>query len=266
MTNKDKVIPEKTGATSGTVSRALQVLTYLADADEAVTVKEAAAALGLAASTTHRLLNLLKDDGFVSGNTANRSYDVGPQFYRIAARLTNRVGVVNIAQNTVQDMAAYYDETVLFGLYLPNERAMSFAARGDGKKALTYRIEMNTPISVVWGASGKALLAHLPEDEIAVILSQEGPAPATGRLPPDFDALVIELRAIRRNGFSVSISEKLPGARGIAAPVFGPDGVIGSLCLTSPADRVNDQDLTRIGEEIAATADRLSHDLGARRT
>lgn len=264
MSNKEKTTREKLSANTGTVSRALQLLTYLADADGAVTVKDAAIALGLAASTTHRLLNLLKEDGFVSGNPANRSYDIGPQFYRVAARLTNRMGLVNLARDAVQDIAAQYNETVLFGLYLPNERAMSFAARGDGQKALTYRIEMNAPLSLVWGASGKALLAHLPEDEIARILSEEGPAPATGQNTPDFDSLIIELRAVRRNGFCISKGEKLPGALGIAAPVFGPDGVVGSLCLTSPAADLGDRNVTDLGEEIAARADRLSHDLGAK--
>ena len=265
MSIGEKTPPAKPNAASGTVSRALQVLTYVADADGPVSVKDVADTLGLAASTAHRLLNLLKDDGFVSGNPASRTYDIGPQFYRVAARLTNRVGLLNIARDAVRDIASRYDETVLFGLYLPGERAMSFVARGDGNKALTYRIEMNTPLSLVWGASGKALLAHLPDDEIARILSDEGPAPATGLHTPDFDTLMHELRAVRLNGFCISKGEKLPGALGVAAAVFGPSGVVGSLCMTSPAEHFGDHDVTKTGEEIADSASRLSHDLGAKR-
>lgn len=264
MSNDTKITREKASTNTGTVSRALQLLTYLADAEGSVTVKDAAKAVGLAVSTTHRLLNLLKEDGFVSGNPANRSYDIGPQFYRVAARITNRMGLVNIARDAVQDIAAQYNETILFGLYLPNERAISFAARADGKKALTYRVEMNTPLSLVWGASGKALLAHLPEDEIARILNEEGPAPVTGQKSPDFDKLIIELRSVRRNGFCISNGEKLPGALGVAAPVFGPGGVVGSICMTSPIADVGDRNVTLLGEEIAARAEQLSHDLGAK--
>jgi DNA-binding IclR family transcriptional regulator len=68
---------------------------------------------------------------------------------------------------------------------------------------------------------------------------------------------------IRNRGYAVSESEKLPGARGIAAPVFGLDGVIGCICLTSPKARMPHGSIEEIGRAIIAQARELSLALGA---
>jgi DNA-binding IclR family transcriptional regulator len=60
---KDKAEP---GTLTGTSQRVLHMLMLVADSDGPVSVREAAKKLGLPPSTSHRLLNLLLEDGFVS--------------------------------------------------------------------------------------------------------------------------------------------------------------------------------------------------------
>lgn len=262
-TKADKVDDAGTGGRgSGTAHRVLAMLTFLADNEGPVSVQRASEGLGMAASTTHRLLNLLKEEGFVTYVPASRSYEVGPQFQRVAAKISARTSIADLALHRARDIAARYDETTLFGVYLPRERAVSFAVRADGQKRLLYKVDMNTPLSLVWGASGKAILAFLDEDKVASILSDEGAAPATGAQRPALSVLREELRVIRRKGYAISDGEKLPHARGIAAPVFGPQGVIGSICLTSPRDRFR-HDPDAVGREVAKAAKSLSDDLGS---
>ncbi|CAO3437301.1 IclR family transcriptional regulator [Azospirillum endophyticum] len=251
------------GAGTGTVSRALMLLSVLADAGGEVTVKYVSEAMQLSPSTAHRLLHLMKDEGYVEAVPHNRTYVVGPMFYRVAAKVVGSVSPVTMARPVVEALAERFDETVLFGLYLRTEQAMSFAARADGSQRLRYQIDIDKPLSLVWGASGKAILAHLPKATIAAILSREGASPATGRPAPGIDQLMAELEAIRARGHAVSESEKLPDARGIAAPVFSASGVCGCLCLTSPKQRIASASVEAIGAEIARAAHDLSRTLGA---
>jgi len=253
----------ETTSTQGGTRRALRVLSALADAGGALSIREAAKHLSIAPSTTHRLLNLLREEGFAAYEADTRTYSIGPEFYRIAARVGSRIGPVHLAEPLLERLAAQYDETILFGLYLPTQNAMSFAARADGTKKLLYHIEMNTPVSLLWGASGKVILASLSKEKVAEILEHETVSPASGARVPALSTLERKLVPIRKVGYAISHGEKLPGACGIAAPVFGPGGVIGSLCLTSPDSRLEESRHVPIGEAMAEAAATLSRQLGA---
>lgn len=254
-----------TESTTGTIGRALQLLGVLADAPGSVTVKHVAEAMGLAPSTAHRLLNLLKKDGFVESSAESRQYAIGPAFYRVSARVMGSVSKTSIAQPVIDELAVEFDETVLFGLYLPAERALSFAGRADGQQRLTYHVDMHRPLSLVWGASGKAILAFLDADVVRSVIAAEGPSPATGAPAPATEALIAALAKVREQGFAISENEKLPDARGIAAPVFGPAGVVGCICLTSPTVRMPHASIDGIVRSVVASAELLSQHFGASR-
>ncbi|RVT86647.1 IclR family transcriptional regulator [Rhodobacteraceae bacterium CCMM004] len=253
-------------AGTGTAHRVMKLLSFLADADGPVSVSMAGNALGLAPATTHRLLNLAVEEGFATYNADTATYGVGMEYYRVAARVTARVSPAVVARSTISELAARYDETVLFGLYLKKDGRIAFIERADGQRKLLYRIDMNTPLSLVWGASGKAALAFLPEADVARILEREGPSPATGQTPPEATALFAELRRIREKGYCVSHGEKLPGALGIAAPVFGPGGVLGTLCMTMPRERAPEVSTDELGREVAQAARDLTDRFEGRRS
>lgn len=256
------VAQAKTGP--GTSHRVMTLITFLADADGPVAVRQVAEALGLAPSTAHRLLNLLVEGDFARYEPGTATYAVGSEFFRVAHRVTARTSPAQVARGVIDDLAKRYDESVIFGLLLKPAGRIAFVERADGQKKLLYRIDMNVPLSLVWGASGKAALAFMPQDEVARILAEEGPSPATGAPTPDPATLKADLAAIRAAGFSISHGEKLPGALGIAAPVFGQSGVIGTICMTMPRDRAPSSPPERLGIEVAQSAAHLSALLGGR--
>ncbi len=241
----------------------MRLLTLIADSDNPVTIKYISDRMGLAPSTVHRLLGLLKDEGFVADILPSRSYTIGTQFYRVSSRVVGGASQIDFIERELEELCAIHNETVLFGQYLPTEGNLSFAARRDGQQKLLYQIEMHKPLSLVWGASGKAILAHLAAANVADILARETYAPGNGAPPPDLDTLMAELRDIKRAEYCVSYGEKLPGSRGIAAPLFDRTGIIGSLCLTAPKDRQAETDVDAIGRDLAASARKISHALGA---
>lgn len=250
-------------AGSGTVSRALHLLRVLAEEGGTLSVKQVSHRLGLPPSTSHRLLHLLRQDGFVESPQAGQ-YVVGPQFLRVASLVVGNSSLVARAQEAIQKAAEAFDEAVVFGLYLPTEGALSFECRADGQQRLTYQIDLHQPTSLVWGASGKAVLAFIDPALVPEILDVETVSPASGVLKPTLDALHEELEHIRQKGWATSRSEKLPDARGIAAPVFGPHGVVGSVCLTIPESRIDMARLDEYGTTMTEHARKLSYALGGR--
>ena len=253
---------EETG--TGTVSRALHLLRVIAEEGGCVTVKSASDRLGLAPSTTHRLLQLLRQDGFIE-TLEQGQYSVGPQFLRVSSLIVSNSSIIARAQAAIQKTAHQFNETVMFGLYLPTEGALSFEGRADGQQRLTYQIDLHKPTSLVWGASGKSVLAFLPQEVVEEVLEMETSSPAQGAPRPSLDELNGELEIIRKQGWATSRSEKLPDARGIAAPIFGPAGVVGCICLTTPESRMDLANIEEFGKTVASHAMALSHELGGRK-
>lgn len=248
----------------GPVLRVLSVLEALADAEEPVQVNALAEQLSLAPSTTHRMLNLLCAEGWAQQSAHDQRYSAGPSFYRVAARVVDKVSVADLARPYLRAVAAESGETALLGLHLASQHAVAFVAREDGGHPLQYRITMNQPTSLVWGASGKAVLAHLSGPVVRQALEVEGPSPATGAAPTSLPELQRALEAIRGQGFATSEGEKLQGARGIAAPVFDSRGVVGCLMVTGPRDRITEGTEAALIRSILTHAAELSATLGGR--
>jgi DNA-binding IclR family transcriptional regulator len=251
---------------TGTVFRVVRLLAAIAEAGRPVGVGKLADELGLATSTVHRLLQLLRKEGIVDWDTETHLYFVGAEYYRIAARVVGAVHIRDLARPFIQRIAEQFDETTLLGLHLPAQRAMMFVARADGSQALQYRIALDQPLALVWGASGKSVLAFLPKIAVTEAIASAKPGPASGAPVPPREVLLSELAEIRDRGYAVTEAEKLPGARGIAVPVFGRRGVIGSICLTSPKERLPHASIGEIALFIVEQAAVLSQTLGAART
>ncbi len=251
----------------GTVSRAMAVLRVLAEAEGPVAVADVAAALDLPHSTTHRLLRLLVVEGMVDRGGGRRRYAIGVEYQRLSSLVVGRRGVPELARPFMAGMVEACEETCMLALYRPSDRDMTFVAQVESRQALRFHLPLHESLPVLWGCSGRVILAFLPEEEVAAVVAASGPAPVGGRVPPPVEALLGEtLPAIRRRGWDTTRGEKVAHSVGVAAPVFAPDGVIGSLSVSVPEVRFDPGSVGALGELVAGAARSLSRALGARAT
>jgi DNA-binding IclR family transcriptional regulator len=91
-------------------------------------------------------------------------------------------------------------------------------------------------------AGGLMLLAFQDPGFIDTYLRAVPLDPLTPRTITDVGKLRQRLQTIRREGFGVSIGETVPGAAGIAAPIFNADGsVTAGLLIAAPIERFEKQ-------------------------
>jgi len=246
----------------GPVTRSIKLLQYLGEQGH-TTIKEASAALALAPSTVHRLLDLLSKENIVEHDQSDRSYRIGPELFRLAAKVYERYDVCALSMPVLTEIVTSCNETCLLGLYLPVAGKMTFAAKVDSSRVLRYQIPLNTQISVLWGASGRSILAFLPKEHVDRIYQQEGPSPATGEALPSRQKLEKELTEIRANGIALTRGQKTPGAVGIGAPIFAASGnVVGSLAVTVPAPELTPAKEKQIRMLLKVKSTELSVRLG----
>jgi DNA-binding IclR family transcriptional regulator len=110
--------------------------------------------------------------------------------------------------------------------------------------------------SLLRGASGLAILAHIAPKELASILAQE-----SNRV--DARGLRRRLSEVSRDGFALSGGDFIVGAQAIASPVFDRQGqAIGSLGLFGPSARFPAKRVSECARSVKASAAALSAALG----
>jgi DNA-binding IclR family transcriptional regulator len=221
----------------GTVARTLSVLRVVAEAKGSVGVKDVADALGLPMSTSHRLLDLLLEAGFVQKDKAKRRYAIGSELLRLANLVTHKASYAALVQPILDELARETGESAIFASYVPARHCISYAAKSDSPNSLRFRIELFQETPLEWGSTGLAVLAFLTEEEQAAAFARAMPSPVTGRRLTRA-AFAERLAVVRRNGYAFTEGEKLPDSVGIAVPLEAiPGEIVGSLALTLPKVR-----------------------------
>ena len=116
------------------------------------------------------------------------------------------------------------------------------------------------------------LLAYQEPAWIDAYIASTRLEPLTDRTVTNPRQLRERLAAIRREGFGISLGETVPGAAGLAAPIFNVDGsVTAGLLIGAPLDRF-EQDLPELQRllreattRIAGIAQALVEEKGAAR-
>jgi DNA-binding IclR family transcriptional regulator len=250
--------------TRNPVSKALKALAWLVEHPSAeVGVRELAVALDVAPSSAHRLLMCLAEEGFVGQNADNGRYELGLEFLRLA-HLAG--GKSPLRQRALPHMRALVDacnETALLGIYDSVRQEMMFAASVESTHHLRYAIDLNKWAPVYTGASGLAILAYLEEAHVQTIMQRTRLAPLTSRTITESYRLTAELETIRQRGYALTHGQRIPGAVGLAAPLFGIHGeVVGDICLTIPEQRFDEASQDHLIDLLLDCTNRITVEIG----
>ncbi|MBO9513957.1 MAG: IclR family transcriptional regulator [Variovorax sp.] len=249
---------------SGIVGRITALLKVLAETEGESSLSEIAARMNLPPSSTHRLLHLLLDEGFVDRGTDSRTYRAGLEFHRVGGLLASRADVPNLAHGFMQAVVDACDETCMLSLYVPRTRHAMVVRAIHGSHPLRYEAALYVPSSLVWGATGQGILAFLPEETIDEVLQAEGPSPVDPAKVVKPQSVRRELARIREQGYAHTKGQKIKGAEGFSAPVFNSNGVVAALCITLPDSRYKASMEVQLARTLMTQANLFSASLGWR--
>jgi DNA-binding IclR family transcriptional regulator len=224
---------ENSWRTLKTVEGATAVIETLAELDGAG-VTELASNLDMSKSTVHSHLATLEATGYLvnDGGTYRLSY----QFLLLGEYVRNRSALFQFGRAKANTLAA---ETGHYAHLYIEERGLGvniYEARGDEAGNYEYqslKLQRREPLHIT--ASGKAVLAHLPDERVDEIISEHGLERYTENTITDESELYDELETIRQQGYAVNDMEEVEGFRAVAAPVqTGGSEVLGSLSVSGP--------------------------------
>jgi DNA-binding IclR family transcriptional regulator len=253
-------VPEQDS--SGTVVRVVRLMQELAAAPRDLALGDLAEALSLPPSTAHRLLKLLASLDIVERSADGHRYQVGREFTRIGLLVASNARLRNIARPILRSLSDACSETVVLCEYLPATRRFMVIDHLRSAHPLRYEVAELQPNSLLWGATGRAILAFLPAADQDLVLAQADPSPL-GEAAPRAAELRRALAEIRAQGFATTQGQRISGAVAIAAPVFRAGGeVCGSLCITAPEMRFPASLRAAVARAVMDHAGRLSEALG----
>lgn len=245
------------------VSRSIEILRAIAGAGRGLGVTEVADRVGVAKPTAHALLRTLESEQLVSQDAGTGKYRLGPALLELgnAYLETHELRARSIVW--ADSLATRANEAVwVCVLSGDHVLVVHHAFRPEGAVQI---LEVGAVLPWHTCGLGKAIVAHLPVAEREALLAGQLPV-LTGGTVTDPAALREQLAAVLGTGYAVEDGEAAIGDAGIAAPVFDRDGVVGSIGLVGPVERL----LADRGRDEAAVAVReiarlLSRDLGAGR-
>lgn len=244
------------------VDRALTLLETIADLGGETTLSKLAERTGLNISTCHHLLATLVGRGFVTKSTARRGYALGARVLYLS-HVCLQVDLPRRAQPVLDRINEATGETVQLAA-LQGDALVNILKREARHAVRVGAGTIGTADAAHATATGKAMLAWLPEDEMRRIVAAHGMTRFTPNTITDFAALSEALGVVRRDGCAIDREEFRPGVICVGAAIRDQSGaVVGSISASAPIMRASDEHLAHMRDEVMAAARALSVELGA---
>jgi IclR family acetate operon transcriptional repressor len=240
------------------VAKALAILDLIARSGGEMTLTAIARAAEMNLSTCHHLLATLQEAGFVARLRGKRTYVLGAKILFLYTAALKQVNLPRRAQR------------VLEYLNLRTRQAVQIAVMQD--EALVTLLHKEAPHSAIATppphgaahatATGKAILAWLPDSELVRIVERRGLDRFTPSTITELPALIEELRLVRRHGYAMDREESQAGILGIATAIRDDSGtVVGAIGITCPASHGGEATVAFLREQVIWAAASLSIDL-----
>ena len=262
MPNTERDSKHRTRSTGHrAANRVVDILELVAASADGLALRDVSAQLEAPKSSLLPLLRALTARGYLAQGRAGE-YRLGRGALDLGAAVPAQRELVDVARPAVVELMRRTGETVFVGVLSSDRTSVVYVDKFDSDHIIRYAGGVGDRRPLHATSSGKAILAFLSVEERDEILKSVSLARHTDRTITSLPALRAALDEIRRAGVCVTIDELVPGASGIAAPVFDRYGrVAGACAIGGPTDRVRPR-LKMLATEVKATARVLSGRLG----
>lgn len=233
------------------VSKSLRILQLLA-CHESMRVTELSRELDVAASTAHRLLNIMRSHDFVEQDTDSPRYRLGPAALKLGRPTRGHPSLLPVSHPYLVRLSAELDETV--NLVVLDGPDALFLDGVQSRQAVRVATRTGARLPAYATAGGKVLLAHLPYQSLRSLYQGELRRVTTHTLP-DMQALQQELQKVREHGYALNLGEHLAEVYAIGVPVNGDDGrPVAAVTVAGPATRWNRRMLRALAPRLVEAA------------
>jgi IclR family pca regulon transcriptional regulator len=213
---------------------------------------------GLTRAAARRFLLTLAELGYV--RTDGRLFALTPRVLELGYAYLSSLSLPEIAAPHLEALVREVQESASVSVL--DGADVVYVARVPTSRIMTVAITIGTRLPAFATSMGRVLLAALPPDERARLLSAAPARPLTERTITDAEALERELDAVREAGYCVVDQELELGLRSISVPVRDRAGEV--VAAVNVSTRAGSRDVVReVLPALRACATAIRTDLAA---
>lgn len=248
--------------TSGTVGKALGLLTLLGEYPRGATAGEIAETAGYPFSTAYRLLNTLVAEEFASYDPREKRYRLGLRIYQLGQKVAQHRGFEGTALPVLQRLTELTGESSLLAVLDGSHFLTVHKVDGPQFRTTTDPGD-HGPLHT--SALGKVLLAHAEPAVREYLLETLELTPRTEHSVTDREELRRQLEQVRRQGWAGQSEENDVGMAAVGVPVLSPSQrLIAAVALAAPVFRADLAALRQHLPELRRAAATLALELPQR--
>lgn len=243
------------------VTSAVRVLDAVSSAPHPLSFSELQQRLELPKSSLSRLLQTLTELQLLE--LSQGQYQIGPRVLDYSASYTRRLDVIGVFHKVADDLGEQINETMQLAQLQHSE--VVFLAKRDCSRLIRPAAYPGRRMPAHATAVGKALLAHLPPEEIL----RRYPARELPALTPftitDRDTLLSALETVRTLGYADTNQESTLSLCCFSSPIRDATGtVIAALSICLATEMPSSERRENAAHAALSGAQRISHALGYR--
>lgn len=246
-----------------TTARVSEVLLAFAGAEKPLGITDIARSTGLSKAVVHRIVQELCNSSFVWQNPQTRKYQPGISAFALADAANQSSQFRRNGIELLADLAEHTGETATLSGRIGHRRI--YIGQVESSQLVRISVQVGSAQPLTIGASGAAILAFLPQNEIEATLAAA--VQSDNGIPASDTAVLRErLKVVAEQGYARSAGERIADATSFAAPVRNRFGdVIGCMSIAALASRLTPEREQELASQVMRFAGELSARLAAQR-
>ena len=217
-------------------------------------------AVGLAKTTVYRLLNTMKEIGYVEQISPNGGDVLSQKFFELSRPAVPHQYLMPLARTWLERLSLRTGGTASLGVL--DQGSLLYLAVIESQHPYLYAMKPGDYYYAHATAMGKCLLAYLSEEEVDEVIRAHGLPRLTHNTITTGTELLRELAKVKKDGFAINVEENADGVMCVGAPIWGPQGKpIAALSISAPLVRMQGV-IDSVKNEALRVARQLSLMLG----
>ncbi|PUF85701.1 MULTISPECIES: IclR family transcriptional regulator [unclassified Geobacillus] len=246
----------KERTTFSSLENALRLLNLFSMDETELSIADISKRLNIGKSTTHRLLQTLKSEGFIKKDPKTNLYSLGTSLLAMKKIILSRFSICQIAFPFLKELVNLSGESAHIATLWDTDIIYLNKLECDHPVRLLSYIGKRNPAFCT--SSGQAILAYQSKDAIENVI-KKGLTPFTSKTITSPQKFLEKLSRIKQQGYALSMEELHEGVASISAPIWNRNGEVRySVSIAGPIQRINENSVPHLAQLVVKTAKLLS--------
>jgi IclR family pca regulon transcriptional regulator len=225
---------KKTDYFSKTIEKGFSIINLFDQNHTRRNLTEISRLLGINTTSTYRYVNTLIELGYLKRVSNSKMIKLGPKALSLGYQFLQGFELLQSIKPLIDK--TFQEQNITIDTVLKDGDTLIALYRREAKNTINFRHPLVSK-SIYARATGKAILANLPREELSTFLFKTELISKTENTIVESGRLLADLELTQKRGYSLANEEYLPGLNAIGAPLINIRNheVLGAVSFDFPS-------------------------------